>query len=92
MVLFYYIMKLNLEKLRTLKVELAGDTYRGTTYPKIRLQGLWLEDLGIKPSGRVAVVPLSPGDVLLRFFEPGNSVATKFQRKTTLILTITSPD
>lgn len=56
-------------KSRTLKIELAGDVWRHKTFPKIRLQGKWLEELGFKPNGRVRIVPLSDGEFVLRFLE-----------------------
>jgi hypothetical protein len=57
-------------KSRALKVELAGNVWRRKTFPKIRLQGKWLEQLGFKPNGRVRIVPL----------EEGESVATRLRK------------
>ena len=56
-------------KARTLKVELSGDIYRHKTFPKIRLQGKWLEQLGFKPNGRVRIVPTIEGELLLKFID-----------------------
>jgi hypothetical protein len=44
-------------RIRTLKVELSRDVYRHKMFPKVRLQGKWLEQLGFKPNGRVRIVP-----------------------------------
>ena len=51
---------------RTIKIEISGDMFRGKTFPKIRLQGKWLAELGFKQGWRVEVVPLAPGVVTLR--------------------------
>ena len=51
---------------RTLKIELAGDMFRRKTFPKIRLQGKWLAQLGFKPNDRVEIIPVSPGTMILR--------------------------
>ena len=56
-------------KARTLKVELSGDVFRQKTFPKIRLQGKWLEQLGFKPNGRVRIVPTIEGELLLKFVD-----------------------
>jgi hypothetical protein len=55
---------------RTIKIELAGDTYYGKTFPKIRLQGKWIEKLGFKPGGRVEIIPYAPGIVAMCYVEP----------------------
>jgi len=55
---------------RTLKVELSSDFAKRKTFPKIRLQGKWLEALGFKPNGRVAIVPTVEGELLLKFIDP----------------------
>ncbi len=60
------------------KLELAGDTFRGKTFPKIRLQGQWLEALGFKPNGRVAIIPAGDGALLLKFIGP-HELAPHFQ-------------
>lgn len=67
-------MSTNPNKSRTLKVELAGDAFYRKTYPKIRLQGLWLDALGFKPNGHVIVEVIAPGEVRLKYVvsvEPG---------------------
>lgn len=51
---------------RTLKIELAGDMFRRNTFPKIRLQGKWLEQPGFKPNDRVEIIPVAPGIMTLR--------------------------
>ena len=51
---------------RTLKIEEAGDFFRGRIKPKIRLMGRWLEQAGFKPGSRVAVTHLAPGVIELR--------------------------
>jgi len=56
---------------RSLKIELAGDSWRGKTYPKIRLQGLWLAKLGFPPGCRVAVIPGPSGEITLRAYNGG---------------------
>jgi hypothetical protein len=55
---------------RTLKVEIAGDFFRRKTYPKIRLQGLWLARLGFPPGSRVAVVPVAAGEITVKVERP----------------------
>jgi hypothetical protein len=55
---------------RTLKIELAGDFFFRKTYPKIRLQGQWLAKLGFPPGSRVAVVPVTAGEILLKVERP----------------------
>lgn len=66
MVLFCHMIKLTPQNTRTLKIERAGDSFAGKTYPKIRLQGHWLADLGFKPTEKVTVVPVGTGELLLR--------------------------
>jgi hypothetical protein len=51
---------------RSLKIEMAGDSFRQKTFPKIRLQGQWLAKLGFPPGCRVAVVPMATGEIMLR--------------------------
>ena len=43
--------------------------WRHKTFPKIRLQGKWLEQLGFKPNGRVRIVPTIEGELLLKFID-----------------------
>ena len=54
---------------RTLKIESAGDFWRGQVSPKIRLTGQWLERAGFKPGHRVEVQINQPGLLTLRFQE-----------------------
>jgi hypothetical protein len=54
---------------RSLKVELSGDAFHKKTFPKIRLQGKWLQKLGFLPSGRAEIIPIAPGEIMLRFME-----------------------
>jgi hypothetical protein len=54
---------------RTLKIESAGDYWRGGVTPKIRLAGQWLERAGFKPEHRVEVQISQPGTLTLRFLE-----------------------
>jgi len=63
------VMNPNTSQQRTLKVELAGDMFHGKTFPKIRLQGKWLANVGFKPTGHVTVVVAAPGELLLKFVE-----------------------
>ncbi|MFN7137826.1 MAG: SymE family type I addiction module toxin [Limisphaerales bacterium] len=51
---------------RTLKIEAAGDFWKGLIKPKIRLTGRWLEQAGFKPGSRVQVKCVSPGVIELR--------------------------
>jgi hypothetical protein len=51
---------------RSLKIEMAGDSFRQKTFPKIRLQGQWLARLGFPAGSRVAVVPMATGEIMLR--------------------------
>jgi Toxin SymE, type I toxin-antitoxin system len=51
---------------RSIKVECAGDFFRQKTHPKIRLQGQWLAKLGFPPGCRVAVVPVTAGEISLK--------------------------
>lgn len=55
---------------RKLKVEIAGDFFRRKTYPKIRLQGLWLAKLGFPAGSHVAVVPMADGQITLTVERP----------------------
>jgi hypothetical protein len=54
-------------KTRTLKIECAGDGWRGQIIPKIRLAGQWLERAGFKPGNRVEVQLSEQGTLTLRF-------------------------
>ena len=57
---------------RNLKIEAAGDFWRGKVTPKIRLAGRWLEQAGFKPGHRVEVRLDEPGKLTLSFSEqPG---------------------
>jgi hypothetical protein len=51
---------------RTLKIEEAGDAFKGRLKPKIRLMGHWLERAGFKPGTRVSVRCLASGVIELR--------------------------
>jgi hypothetical protein len=57
---------------RTIKIEVSGDMFRKKTCPKIRLQGKWLEELGFKQEGRVEIIPIAPGVIILRCVEELN--------------------
>jgi hypothetical protein len=59
-------------KTRTLKIEAAGDYWRGQVRPKIRLAGQWLERAGFKPGHRVEVHINQPGTLTLRFLSPSS--------------------
>ena len=54
---------------RTLKIETAGDYWRGQVSPKIRLAGQWLERAGFKPGNRVEIVVREAGTLTLRFLD-----------------------
>jgi hypothetical protein len=56
---------------RTLKIEAAGDYWRGRVVPKIRLTGKWLERAGFKPGNRVEIKSDGQGMLTLRF-EPSH--------------------
>lgn len=57
----------NLPPLRELKIEEAGDFWRGLVKPKIRLTGKWLARAGFQAGGRVQVACITPGVLELRF-------------------------
>ena len=57
-------------KTRNLKIEEAGDFWRGRVVPKIRLTGKWLERAGFKPGNRVEVQMSGQGTLTLRFLPP----------------------
>ncbi len=50
---------------RTLKIEAAGDYWRGQIKPKIRLTGRWLKQAGFPPGARVQVICVAPGVIEL---------------------------
>jgi hypothetical protein len=54
---------------RTLKIEIDGDGWRGRIKPKIRLMGRWLERAGFKPGNRVQVTCLTRGMIELRAYD-----------------------
>jgi antitoxin component of MazEF toxin-antitoxin module len=56
-------------KTRTLKIEAAGDYWRGNVVPKIRLTGQWLERAGFKPGNRVEIKLSGQGTITLRFID-----------------------
>jgi hypothetical protein len=60
-------------KPRNLKIETAGDFWRGKVSPKIRLSGQWLEQAGFKPGYRVTVEISHPGTLTLRFVDQTNA-------------------
>lgn len=62
-------------RVRTLKIEAAGDAWRNSIKPQIRLMGRWLEMAGFKPGERVQVVCTTPGVIELRSTVPANSNA-----------------
>ena len=51
---------------RQLKIEAAGDFWKGLIIPKIRLAGRWLERAGFSPGSHVHVTCLAPGVIELR--------------------------
>lgn len=51
---------------RLLKIEAAGDFWKGLLKPKIRLMGGWLERAGFRPGHRVYVTCVAPGVIELR--------------------------
>jgi hypothetical protein len=53
-------------KVRQLKIEAAGDPWKGCIKPRIRLTGRWLEKAGFKPDSHVQVCAVSPGVLELR--------------------------
>lgn len=54
-------------KRRTLKIESAGDYWRGRVTPKIRLAGHWLERAGFKPGNRAEIKIGERGTLTLKF-------------------------
>lgn len=62
----YQVMPRAEASARSLKIEEAGDTWKGTIKPKIRLMGQWLDKAGFKPGSRVQVVCVAPGVLELR--------------------------
>jgi hypothetical protein len=61
---------------RTLKIEEAGDFFRGKITPKIRLTGQWLERAGFKPGHCVEVCVDEPGTLTLRFVAESTGTET----------------
>ena len=51
---------------RQLKIEAAGDFWKGLIIPKIRLAGRWLERAGFNPGSHVHVTCLAPGVMEVR--------------------------
>ncbi len=51
---------------RKLKIEAAGDSWKGRIKPKIRLMGRWLERAGFRPGETVLVTCVAPGILELR--------------------------
>jgi Toxin SymE, type I toxin-antitoxin system len=66
-------------KTRNLKIESAGDFWRGKVSPKIRLTGQWLERAGFKPGNRVKIIMSEPGTLTLKFLpeHDNNSIQTQ---------------
>lgn len=52
--------------IRTLKVQLVGDFWKGKVFPLIRMQGKWLEKAGIVPDSRVEIENPVPGILVIR--------------------------
>jgi hypothetical protein len=69
-------------KTRTLKIEAAGDFWRGRVVPKIRLTGKWLERAGFKPGCRVAIEMSGQGMMTLRFQPADNNRSPQPQSAT----------
>lgn len=67
---------------RTLAIERTGDFWRGTTKPRIRIAGQWLERAGFKPGHRVEVHLSQPGILTLRFLDQSNPPEAKPSRDT----------
>jgi len=51
---------------RRLKVEAAGDFWKGLLKPKIRLMGRWLDRAGFRSGNHVYVWCIAPGVIELR--------------------------
>jgi len=64
-------------KTRTLKIESAGDYWRGQVSPIIRLAGQWLERAGFKPGSRVEVQISEPGTLTLRFVDQATEIGNR---------------
>ena len=62
-------MKAERNQVRSLKIEAAGDSWRGTVKPQIRLAGNWLARAGFQAGNRVEVRCEQPGSLSLRFLE-----------------------
>jgi len=56
----------SLQVTRRLKIEAAGDFWKGLLKPKIRLMGRWLDRAGFKSGHHVYVRCISPGVIELR--------------------------
>ena len=54
------------QPVRQLKIEAAGDFFRGLIKPKIRLMGRWLERAGFQAGNHVEVAYVAPGVIELR--------------------------
>jgi hypothetical protein len=61
---------------RILKVERAGDYYRGKTYSKLRIQGKWLEDCGFKSMGHAFVQSLAKGELHIKYINSKKDLET----------------
>ena len=59
---------------------MAGDFWAGPVYPKIRLQGRWLENAGFPPDSRVTVTPVRPGEITLRLWTLNDAPADEANR------------
>ena len=70
-------------KPRNLKIEAAGDYWRGTVTPKIRLAGQWLERAGFKPGNRVEIRMAEQGTLTLHFV--GQSIETSDDGKQSVL-------
>jgi hypothetical protein len=60
---------------RKLKVEAAGDFWKGLIKPKIRLMGRWLDRAGFRSGNHVYVRCVSPGVIEIRSIDssPANN-------------------
>ena len=54
------------DRVRVLKIEADGDSWKGLIKPKIRLMGRWLEQAGFSPGSHVHVTCVAPGIIELR--------------------------
>jgi hypothetical protein len=53
-------------RIRKLKIEGEGDSWKSAVRPKIRLLGRWLEKAGFRPGSHVHILCLAPGVIELR--------------------------